>query len=134
MTASVLDDRLGARAGRIAITIAPPLGLASVILWLVTGGTASGGTMTPYVSLQAIGVALPPLVALLAPGRIPRAPLMAAVALFVLARIAGMYDRELLDAIAISGHSLKHVAAAAAAACVLGAFTSRASAGSPASS
>src|SRR5688500_14254486 len=115
VNAAVIADRLGERAGRIAFVLGPVLAIASVIVWLATGGTENGGNMMPYVALQAIGVSLPAVLALVLPGSIPRVPLMLALALFALARLVGAYDRELLAAIGASGHSLKHVAAAAAA-------------------
>lgn len=133
VTAAVIDDRLGARAGRIAIVVGPVLAVASVIVWSFGGGT-HGGTVTPYGAVQALGIALPALIALIVPGRIPRVPLLVAVLLFALARLCAAHDRELLDAIAVSGHSAKHVVAAAAAACALYAITSRASRASLSSS
>ena len=116
---AVIHDRLGARPGAVVQGSGPIAAVLSVGYWLFTGGTTDGGNMAPYVALQLLGVALPPLLALLAPGRIATHWLLAAVACFVAARILGAYDADLLDAIAISGHSLKHLAAAAAAACVL---------------
>jgi hypothetical protein len=125
LSAAVIDDRLGRRAGRIALVIGPVLAVGSVAWWLASGGTA-GGNMAPYVAVQAAGIALPPLVALVAPGRIPVRLLLLGVLCFALARIAAAYDRALLEAIGISGHSVKHLVAALAAACALRALgTSR---------
>lgn len=148
ITAVVIDDRLGARAGRIALVVGVVLAIGSVVVWFAGGGTgeiaaehaagvdavASRGSVTPYGAVQALGIALPALVALIAPGRIPRAPLLGAVALFALARLCAAHDRQLLDAIGISGHSLKHVVAAIAAGVARYAITSRASSASRASS
>lgn len=117
--AAVIHDRIGARAGHVVQGSGPLAAVAVVGYWLLTGGTTDGGDMAPYVALQVLGVALPPLLALVAPGRVATRYLLAAVACFIAARIVGAYDAQLLDAIAISGHSLKHLAAAAAAACVL---------------
>lgn len=117
--AAVIHDRIGSRAGRAAQSFGPLAAVLAVGYWLGTGGTTDGGDMAPYVALQLLGVALPPLLALVAPGRIATRFLLAAVACFAAARILGKYDAPLLDAIGISGHSLKHVTAAAAAACVL---------------
>jgi hypothetical protein len=79
--------------------------------------------MTPYIAVQALGVALPALVATLAPGTIRATWLLAALLAFVLARLLASHDTALLDAIGISGHSLKHVAAAGAAALALHAIS-----------
>jgi hypothetical protein len=131
ITAAVIDDRLGARAGRIALAVGATLAIGSVVIWIAGGGTGSAeagaGTVTPYGAVQALGIALPALIALIAPGSIPRVPLLAAVLLFALARLCAANDQQLLDAIGVSGHSLKHLVAAGAAACALGAITSRAS-------
>jgi hypothetical protein len=62
---------------------------------------------------------VPPLIALIAPSRVRASWLLAGVACFALARAAAAYDRELLDAIGLSGHSIKHIIAALAAACAL---------------
>jgi hypothetical protein len=133
ITAAVIEDRFDARAGRTALGAGGVIAVGSVAAWLVTGGT-HGGTMLPYVCVQALGVALPPLVALARPGRIAARPLLVAVLLFALARLCAAYDRALLDAIGVSGHSLKHAAAALAAGAALYAITSPASRASLSSS
>ena len=119
--AAVIHDRIGPRAGHLVHGFGPLAAVVAVGYWLMTGGTGGDaqGDMAPYVVLQIFGVALPPLLALVAPGRIATRWLLAALGCFIAARVVGGYDTQLLDAIAISGHSLKHVAAAAAAACVL---------------
>jgi hypothetical protein len=136
MTAAVIEDRLGPRAGRIALAVGAVLAVGSVVAWIAGGGTGGivvdgiesdgrRGSVTPYGAVQALGIALPALIALVAPGRIARVPLLVAVLLFAVARLCAANDQQLLDAIGISGHSLKHVVASAAAACALGAITSR---------
>lgn len=125
--AAVIGDRFGTRAGRTAFMIGPPIALLAIAYWLVTGGTTSGGNMLPYVVVQGVGVFVPPLIALLRPGQVDRTWLLAGIAGFALARFAASYDRQLLDAIGFSGHSLKHVIAALAAACALHAFRDRSS-------
>ncbi len=117
--AAVIHDRIGPRAGHAVQGFGPLAAVLAVGYWLLTGGTTDGGDMAPYVAVQLLGVALPPVLALVAPGRIATRYLLAAVACFVVARVLGRYDAPLLDAIGISGHSLKHIAAAVAAACVL---------------
>lgn len=121
--AAVIHDRIGPRPGQVVQSFGPIAAVFAVVYWLMTGGTDDGdgnrGNMAPYVAVQLLGVALPPLLALVAPGRIATRYLLAAVGCFVAARALGAYDADLLDALGISGHSLKHLAAAAAAACVL---------------
>ena len=115
LAATVLHDRAG---HRIAFVVAPVLAIGAVAWWLATGGT-HGGNMAPYVAVQATGVVLPPLVALVAPGQVRVPWLLAGVGGFLLARLAAAHDRAVLEAIGISGHSVKHLLAAAAAACAL---------------
>ena len=123
LSAAVIHDRGG--PGRVAFVLAPVFAIGSVAWWLATGGTRHGGNMAPYVAVQAAGIALPPLVALIAPGTISVRWLFAGVLGFAVARGLASYDRALLDAIGISGHSLKHLAAAQAAACALRALMRR---------
>ena len=114
--AAVVEDRGGpGRAVAIGGAIAA---IGSVIYWLATGGT-HGGDMTAYVVVQGAGVALPPLVALFRQGRIRALHLVLALGFFGLARLAQSYDYRLLDTVGVSGHSLKHVLAAIAAAIAL---------------
>ena len=144
LLAVVVRDTIGPRAGHVVMTFAPMLAVATVGYWYFTGGTGDpgfpaldtpsvptpGGDMAPYVAVQALGVALPAVLALISPGRIRAVWLLGALGLFVAARGAGRLDAEIYAAIGISGHSLKHVAAAGAAALALHALTApRSSAG-----
>ena len=116
LSAAVIRDRGG--PGGIAMIVAVTFAIGSVAWWICSGGT-HGGNMAPYVAVQAAGIALPPLVAVIARGDVRTGWLFAGLAGFALARVFAAYDRPLLDAIGISGHSLKHIAAAQAAACAL---------------
>ena len=115
ITAAVVADRRGARAGHVALALGTLLAFASVAIWYLGGGTTGGGDMTAYVTVQLAGVTIPLAIALSSPGRIPALPLAVALAGFLLARVLAARDAQLLEAIGISGHSLKHVAAALAA-------------------
>ena len=134
VTAALIADRIGERAGLVALGVGVVLAIVAVVIWYAGGGTggseavttASRGSMTPYVCVQAMGILLPTLIALVAPGTIPRVPLLVGVLLFVLARWCSANDHQILAALGVSGHSLKHLAAAAAASCALYALTSRA--------
>jgi hypothetical protein len=122
ITSAVIVDRIGARAGAFAAVVAPLAAAGAVAWWWASGGTA-GGDMAPYVAIQAVGIALPPILAIATPGAIELRDLLCAVAGFALARLLASYDADALDAIGISGHSLKHVAAAIAAGFALRALT-----------
>jgi hypothetical protein len=122
LCAAVIRDRGG--PGGTAAIVAVAFAIGSVVWWICGGGT-HGGNMAPYVAVQAAGIALPPLLAVIARGDVRAGWLFAGLVGFALARVLGAYDRALLDAIGISGHSLKHVAAAQAAACALRALMRR---------
>ena len=119
LVALVLTDRVGARAGSDQ---------AAVMVWWLGGGTR-GGDMRWYVGLQVSLVVAVPAIALVFSPRPPRPSrpvgglatreLLIAVACFVAARAATAGDRALLDRVGVSGHTLKHLIAALASACVL---------------
>jgi hypothetical protein len=126
VVAVTVRDRLGDSAGLLAFALGPLAAVGAVGYWYLTGGTGSGGDMAPYVVIQALGVGLPPVIAAVAPGRVGTGWLVAAVGAFAFARVLAARDAALLDAIGISGHSLKHLAAAAAAGLALrGMLTTR---------
>jgi hypothetical protein len=108
LSAHVLDHR-------VAFLLAPALAFGSVVYWLATGGTTSGGNMAPYVTTQVAGVLAPLAFAVVDPQRASVRWLALGLAGFAAARAANFYD-----------HSLKHVLAAVAAYCALRA-TSRSS-------
>lgn len=116
--AAAIHDRTGPRAGLLALGIAPLFALGSVAWWLASGGT-HGGNMAPYVAVQVTGIALPLSLAAVAPGAIRARYLVLGLIAFGVARLCASHDRDLLDLIGVSGHSLKHVAAAIAAGCAL---------------
>lgn len=122
LTACVVGDRGGVALGRAVVLVGAPLALAVVAIWYAGGGT-HGGDMRWYVALQGTAVLLPLVVALVAPGQIARLPLAAALGAFVLARAFTARDAWWLATVGISGHALKHVAAAGAAGLALWAVT-----------
>lgn len=124
IVATLIADRIGARAGAIAAMFGSVCAASAVIYWWTTGGTA-GGDMAPYVAAQLLGVALPLLVAVSRPGQIATVELLLAIAGFAAARMFAAHDAELLSMVGISGHSLKHMAAAVAAAVALRALYTR---------
>ena len=114
VAAAVFDDRFGRRAGTAALIIGLVAGPATIAWWYAGGGTA-GGDMAPYAAFQLLGVGLPVVVAVMAPGRLSAVPLVAALVGFTAARGLTARDADIFAAAGISGHSLKHVVAAIAA-------------------
>jgi hypothetical protein len=121
----VIGDRHDAALGRAVAIAGSAAAVAGVAVWWAGGGTAApGGDMRWYVATQALGVVLVAIAALLpatahSPAKLDRRWLIAGVAGFLLARLLSSSDQCLLDATGISGHSWKHLALGAAAACVL---------------
>ena len=119
LSALVITDRVGARAGRVAGWILPAAAVASVLVWWLGGGTA-GGDMRWYVGLQLSLVAAVPVIVLLYPrGALGTRELWLAVACFGAARVVNKADGWLLDHVGLSGHSCKHLVAGLAAYFVL---------------
>ena len=118
LSAAVIRDRVGPRAGRRVLGVGTTFAVGSVAWWLASGGTA-GGNMAPYVAVQLAGIVVPALVAVLVRGTIAARWLVLGVVVFALARGVAAYDAALLDLLGVSGHSLKHVLAALAAGCAL---------------
>ncbi|WP_255990109.1 hypothetical protein [Chitinolyticbacter albus] len=102
------------------------LAVLSVLWWHCTGD------LRPYVALQLAPLVLIPLWQWYAPRR-DRLAYAAAIALYVLAKVAELADQAILNASAIvSGHTLKHLLAASAALmivqCLIGRTATRAGA------
>lgn len=104
-----------AHAGRAAIALSL-CAVASVGWWAWTDRHGVGD-LRPYLLLQGLPLILIPLWQTI--HRAPRADRLAfgaALLLYIAAKIAELHDRELLAALGImSGHTLKHLLAAAAA-------------------
>jgi len=109
-------DRINARLGVALLVPLLLVGMASVVYWIVTE-RAGRGNVLPYAALQAYSVVI--LVALAAthPSRYTRgAAIYGVFAAYVLAKVFEHFDDELLAmGNVISGHSVKHIAAAIAA-------------------
>jgi predicted membrane channel-forming protein YqfA (hemolysin III family) len=124
--AVAIGDRASPVAGR---TLLAPLVLGavgSVLWWRQTDD------LRPYVVAQFLPMLLIPLMLALLPGRRPVGPLIAGLAVYALGRVAEVADHAVFAAGGIvSGHTLKHLLAAAAAACIVLWLVPRAEAGRP---
>lgn len=105
-------DRISLRAGVVTVAATLLAGPVAVLVWYLSGN------LLPWVVLQGGGMLLVLALALRKP--VPGSwglPLMAVVALYLLAKLLELGDHAVFDWTAglVSGHSLKHVAAALAA-------------------
>jgi hypothetical protein len=111
LLSALIAERLGARGTLIPLLV---LGAATVVWWYATERNGSGD-LRPYVAVQAAPlVAIPLLVVLGRPRYTGSAWLFAALALYVVAKLAEVRDAAIFAATAgvVSGHTLKHVLAA----------------------
>jgi hypothetical protein len=101
---------------RVEIVGLTVLALASVMWWYV-GQRSGSGDLRPYLLLQAAPLLLIPVWQTIhGPARDDRLCFGLALALYVLAKIAELHDHEIhVLSGQISGHTIKHLAAAAAA-------------------
>jgi hypothetical protein len=112
--AALVGDRAGAPAGARLLAPLAFASAASVVYWIATE-QAGAGDLRPYLLVQVGSVVAVPAVLL----RFPRAEGTAgwwlATALYVAAKVAEGLDGEILAASGlVSGHTLKHLVAAAA--------------------
>jgi hypothetical protein len=101
----------------------PALAAAAIagVLWWAATERVGSGDLRPYIVMQAAPLVFIPLWQWI--HRSPRADRVAfgvAIALYVAAKVAGHYDRAIFESLGfMSGHSLKHLLAAAAGAVIV---------------
>jgi hypothetical protein len=115
LVASQIVDRINVRAGLALLVPMLLLGAASVIYWRATE-RAGVGNVLPYGILQGYSVVIVLLLALLSPSRYTRGnDLYWVFGWYVLSKILETFDAQVLAlGGAVSGHTLKHIAAAMA--------------------
>lgn len=116
LLAAVAAERLGARAGRLALALLPLLGMASVLAWYLSE-LAGAGDLRPYLAMQAGGaLAIALLVALFPPRHDRGRDIPLALGIYGLALLCDkLLDQPLFDlGGVVSGHTLKHLLAAGA--------------------
>jgi hypothetical protein len=122
LVCSQIVDRISIRAGLALLVPMLVLGAATVIYWRMTE-RAGSGNIVPYGVLQGYSVVVLLLLAVLNPSRYTHGKLLYWVfAWYVLSKVLETYDAQVLAwNHAVSGHTLKHLAAAIAgvAVCVM---------------
>jgi len=115
LVAAQVVERVSIRAGLMLLGPMLLLGIGSVVYWLATE-RAGAGNVVPYGVLQAYAVVVLLLITWLLPSRYTRGgDLYWVVAGYVVAKLFETFDREVLAVgNLVSGHTLKHLAAAAA--------------------
>jgi hypothetical protein len=115
LVSSQIVDRIDVRAGLLLLAPMLAVGIASVMYWIATERLGAGNVL-PYALLQAYAVFVLLMMAVLKPSRYTRASdLYFIFGWYVLAKILESFDAQVLAYNHIvSGHTLKHIAAAAA--------------------
>ena len=114
LAAAMISERVSVRAGLALLPVLLVLGVASVIQWDLSE-RAGHGDLRFYAAVQIYAIVVL-LVILLLPPRYTRSrDLVVVVGFYVLAKVLETWDRAIFRALHIvSGHTLKHLAAAAA--------------------
>lgn len=118
---AAISERIGPKVALAALAPLLTVGVGSVVYWHLTelGGA---GDLRPYALVQFYPLVAVPLLLWLVPARYTRSgDLLAAAAIYGLAKLFELLDAQILAAGRIvSGHTLKHVTAALAGWWVLG--------------
>ena len=114
LLSAMLMERVNLRAGFAALGPLLLLGLASVVLWY-TSELRGAGDLRLYIMVQFYTLLLILLLLWLFPARYTHGPdLLVAMGFYVLAKIFESLDRPIFRLVHdVSGHTLKHLAAAA---------------------
>jgi hypothetical protein len=113
LVAAQVAERISLRAGVILLAPMLLVGVGSVVYWRETE-RAGAGNVTPYGILQAFSVVVMLLLAML-PSRYTRGnDVYKVFAAYVAAKILETLDWQVLEVAGVSGHTLKHLAAALA--------------------
>jgi hypothetical protein len=133
--AAVIEERVSRKMGRRLLAPLLLVGLVSVLYWHVTE-SAGAGDLRLYAMVQFYPlVAVPFMLAFFPPLYTRGASLVLALAVYGVAKLLEIFDRAIFSAgEVLSGHSLKHLAAAAAAFLILRALKKREAISVPASS
>jgi hypothetical protein len=113
LIAAQVADRISVRMGLVLLIPLLAVGLASVLYWRATE-QAGAGNVVPYGVLQAYSVVMLLLIALSQPSRYTRgSDVYWVFAAYVAAKLFELLDAQVLGlGHLVSGHTLKHVAAA----------------------
>ncbi len=122
LVASQIVDRINVRAGLALLLPMLLLGAASVIYWRISERMGAGNVL-PYAILQGYSVLILLLLTMFSPSRYTRgSDIYWVFGWYVLSKLLETFDGEVLAlAHVVSGHTLKHLAAALAgcAVCIM---------------
>lgn len=116
----LVNERLFATPRRYVLWVLVTAGMAAALYWSWTESLGRGD-LRPYILVQFLPVLLMPLMLAMFPARyLGNSLLLLAFALYFAAKALEHYDGQVFSAVGIiSGHSIKHLAAAAAVLCII---------------
>jgi hypothetical protein len=113
MLAALASERLGVEVGRRLLWPLVLAGAGSVVWWHASE-LRGAGDLRPYLLVQVGALAAIPLLVALFPGRAGSGRAwIAALALYGVAKLLELADAPVFHALGVSGHTLKHLVAAA---------------------
>ena len=120
LIAGVRGDIYGGARANFEVIVLALYAVASVAWWAVTDSYGAAD-LRPYLLLQGLALVLIPLwPGMHRPPQTHRLAFGLAMALYVLAKVAEMFDHEIAAALGVvTGHTLKHLIATAATAAVV---------------
>lgn len=115
LIAAQVVDRIGARVGLVLLAPMLLAGAGSAVYWIATE-RAGAGNLVPYVIVQGYAMVILVVLALAYPSRYTRGgDVYWVFAAYAIAKVMELLDKEILAlGHLVSGHTLKHVAAALA--------------------
>lgn len=109
---ALIGERISRRAYRLLLAPLMLGGVGSVLYWYA-GSRHGGGDLRPYLVAQFLPLLLVPLLVLLFPPRYTRNRLIAlTLAGYLAAKLFELGDHVVYATVGVSGHTLKHLAAA----------------------
>jgi hypothetical protein len=107
-----LSEHINARLGIWLLWPLLAIGVFSVLYWIYTENQGAGD-LRLYALVQFLPVLLIPLIIILFPSHTYRKKyIWYLIGLYALAKLSEHYDAEVMNAVAVSGHTLKHFFAA----------------------
>jgi hypothetical protein len=120
IVAAILTERVSRKAGIASLPVVVSAGIASVAYWYATE-TSGHGDMRPYGLVQFGSLLIVLAILLLFRSRYTQQKwFVIALGAYVIAKLLETFDRPVYAALrVVSGHTLKHIVAAAAACCIV---------------
>jgi len=123
--AVILGEHLGSQIGRWSLPFLLFLGVSSVLYWRYTESRGNGD-LRPYFVVQFLPLLLVPMILVLFPSPFTKVYFVWWVLLaYAVAKVLEALDAPIYRALGVSGHTLKHFAAAAGLSCVVLAIRTR---------